>query len=225
MEWIQIVESLAVIAAALVAIYGISSWRREMKGRKEYELAEEVLALFYEAKDRISAIRSPLGRSDEGKSRQTSPEESPEEKDAFDRAYVVFERYQKHQETFNRLHMLRYRFMALFGREKAKPFDDINKIITKITTAAGILGHYWARLSKTHLPMNEKKYENLIKQIEKYRSVIWLGFEPDPIAPKVDKLIEEIEKTCEPILRKEPSWFSKILRKKKQTEASGIQSP
>lgn len=80
MGFVKILESLAVIAAALTAIIGISSWRREMRERREYELAEEILSLFYEARDKISAIRSPLVWSGEGKSRQASPEESPKEK-------------------------------------------------------------------------------------------------------------------------------------------------
>ncbi|NVM53142.1 MAG: hypothetical protein HWN66_05525 [Candidatus Helarchaeota archaeon] len=197
---IRVLESLAVIAAALVAIYGISSWRREMKGRKEYELAEEVLTLFYEAKDKISAIRNPLSWSGEGQSRKASPEEKPEEKEAFDRAHIVFERYQRYQETFNRLHALHYRFKTIFGRDKVKPFDDLNKIVRDIHTAATMLGHYWVRLSKTHLPMNEREYDRLIKNIQEYETVIWAGFDPDPIAPKVESLIEEIEKICEPIL-------------------------
>lgn len=228
MQWIQLLESLSVIAAALVAIYGISSWRREMRGRKEYELAEEVLALFYEARDRINAIRSPLGWSGEGKSRQASPDEKPEEKEAFDRAHIVIERYQRNQETFNRIQTLRYRFMALFGRDKAKPFDNLNEIVIEIHGAAGVLGHHWVRLSKTYIREDDKKYERLIKDIEKYEKVIWLGFKSDPISPKVEKLIEEVEKTCEPILRKEPSRFSKILiwitrifRKKKNKVSGG----
>lgn len=216
MGFVKILESLAVIAAALTAIYGISSWRREMRGRKEYELSEEVLSLFYEARDKISAIRSPLVWSGEGKSRQASPEESPEQKEAFDQAHIVNERYQFYQETFNKLRTLRYRFMALFGQDKAKPFDDLNKIVSKIHAAARILGNYWARLNKMHLPWDEKKYDNLYKQIEKSQSVIWEGNKPDPIAQKVEKLIEEIEKICEPILRKELSWFSKIFKKRSQ---------
>lgn len=70
---INLIESLAVIIASSIvsisAYIGISSWRKEIKQRKEYDLAEEVLALFYEAKDIISFIRSPFGWSGEGKTR------------------------------------------------------------------------------------------------------------------------------------------------------------
>lgn len=197
---IEVVESLAVIAASLFAIYGINSWRREMRGRKEFELAEEVLALFYEAQDKIRAIRSPMGWAGEGESRKPGPNETPEQKASLDRAYVVFERYQNSQETFNRLHALRYRFMAVFGREKAKPFDDIRGVINKIFISAHMLGRLWER--QTHLGLNEEERKKLIKQIEKHEAVFWEeGEGRDLIAPEVERIVLEIENICEKILR------------------------
>lgn len=41
---------MAVIIAAVTAV-GFSQWRRDIAGRRKIELAEEVLALFYESKD------------------------------------------------------------------------------------------------------------------------------------------------------------------------------
>lgn len=211
---IQILESLAVISAALVAIYGINSWRREMKGRKEYELAEEVLALFYEAGDNIGAIRSPLAAVGEGQSRKANPKEKPKEKEAFDRAYIVSERYQKRQETFNRLYALRYRFVAIFGQDKAMPFDDLDNIANDILIAARMLGFYWAHLNQTHLPRSEEKINKLIKDRQKYEAIIWAGFDPDPIVPRVKSMIEKINDICEPILRRKKSWLTKIFSRK-----------
>ena len=53
-----VIYALATGFAAGVAIYGIRSWRREFRGKRQIELAEDVLALFYEARDAITAIRS-----------------------------------------------------------------------------------------------------------------------------------------------------------------------
>jgi hypothetical protein len=95
MEFIKILESLAVFTASIAAIFGINSWRREIRGRKRYELAEEVLALFYEAKERISAIRSIFGNVEEGNSRKPNPNETPDEQKALNAAYVIIERDRK----------------------------------------------------------------------------------------------------------------------------------
>jgi len=216
LQILEILGSLTIILASGVAIYGISSWRREMKGRRKYELAEEVLALFYEARDKINAIRSPGSYVEEGESRKKKPNERPEEEKALNEAYVVFERYQKNQETFNKLYALRYRFIAIFGTEKAKPFNDLNKIVTEIFTSARMLGILWHMRSQPHLPRSKERYDKIIKDIEKYEAIFWWGLkEPDLINSKVEDVISEIDNICEPILRKELSWLSRILRKKK----------
>lgn len=202
MQIIKIIESIAVIAAAAAAIWGISSWRREMKGKKEFELAEEVLSTLYEAKDKIRNIRSPWGYSEEGKSRKRTEKESEEESKALDKAFVTYERYLKHQETFNRLHALRYRFMAIFGKDKEKLFIELDNIVTEIMLAAESLGLDWASRSRTHIPISEKDQETLKENTRKHEQIIWAGFKDDPIAKGVEKVIHDIEKLCEPILKK-----------------------
>ncbi len=118
----SILASLSVIIAAIAVILGVGAWQREYVGKRKIELAEEVLALFYEARDAISYIRNIFGFVGEGNTRKADPNESPEDKKIHDDAYVVFERYNKHQEPFNKLYSMRYRYMARFGKDSAKPF-------------------------------------------------------------------------------------------------------
>jgi hypothetical protein len=70
----DILESVSIIIAAIVAIKGIDSWRRELRGSKEVELSEQVLALFYECRDNIRFIRNPFSHSDEGSTRKGEKE-------------------------------------------------------------------------------------------------------------------------------------------------------
>ncbi len=56
-----IADAITAFSAAIAAIsfvVGISTWRREFVGKRRIELAESVLALFYEAADAIQEIRS-----------------------------------------------------------------------------------------------------------------------------------------------------------------------
>lgn len=75
--YIELVESLAITFAAGIAMWGINSWRREFLFRKEYELAEEVLPLFYKAPDLIRGIRNPLRGAEEGQTRKPAENEHP----------------------------------------------------------------------------------------------------------------------------------------------------
>ena len=120
----DILQSISLIIAAWAVIVGVNAWRREYIGKKRHELAEEILALFYEARDVIRSIRNPFGYAGEGSTRNAGVNETPEQKDINDRAFVVIERYNKNRELFNKIHSMRYRYMAQFGEESANPFID-----------------------------------------------------------------------------------------------------
>jgi len=55
--FLELLKGLAAIVALVVAVLGINAWRRQLRGKNEYELAEEVLSLFYRARDIIRAMR------------------------------------------------------------------------------------------------------------------------------------------------------------------------
>lgn len=204
MEWgailIDIADSVAVIVASVVAVWGIDSWRRELRGKKEHDLAEETLALFYQARDLIAIIRNPMGHSGEGATRKTSENETESQKQARDNAYVIFERYEKHQEVFNRIYAMRYRFMALFGKDKEQPFLDLNKIINEIFIAARMLSSLWSESDKSF--RDEARSKKYVTDVQKHEAVFWASGKDDEIVIRVNSVIEKIESICEPILRR-----------------------
>jgi len=57
---LEILTNLPIIAASFVAIYGIGSRRKGLKGKKQFYIAEQVLSLFYACRDKIRIMRSPL---------------------------------------------------------------------------------------------------------------------------------------------------------------------
>jgi hypothetical protein len=70
------VRDISILFGIWVAIYGVDSWRRESRGKRQMEIAEEALALFYEASDAISHIRNPFGFSNEFESVKQDQSES-----------------------------------------------------------------------------------------------------------------------------------------------------
>ena len=189
-EWTAVGQNVAIIAASCTAIYGISSWRREFIGRRRIELAEKALALFYEAKDVIGAIRNPLGHIKEGSSREPSPGETAEMKENLDRAFVASERCNKHIRLFSRIRSLRYRFVAVFGVAKSKPFGDLLHTIKELRDAAQ---DNVEQVRASYVDPEERK---------RLRSIMWWRESEDPMEPKLNAAIKGIEDVCEPILRK-----------------------
>ena len=200
-NWMSMVQTLAIIAASATAIYGINSWRRELSGKKRYELAEEALTLFYKVKDAISAIRNPFGYESEGRSRPAAPGENIDQKKARDQAYVLWERYLKHEDTFNKIRALRYRFMAIFGGNTARPFEKLDKIVQEFWISVDMLSYAWYRMSQIDLSKENAEIDNLVQQVERYKAVFWEGLrKPDPINEIVGEMIKEIERICIPVL-------------------------
>lgn len=167
MDWTDGLKQIGILIAAWVAVYGIDSWRREHTGKRRIELAEDSLALFYEAADAIKHIRHPAGFSNETATIERGENENDTEFEARKRASVVFVRYNQYKELFSKLHAMRYRFMAQIGKIEAKPFDDFHLIVSEITGAARVLAVLWIR-DQFRV---EQQWEQHQKQVKKYEAI------------------------------------------------------
>ena len=172
------------------------------------ELAEDVLALFYEACDVVTAIRSPLGYSGEGRTRNARAGETPEQKEVLDRAYVPIERYLAREELFSTLRAKRYRFMAYFGKDKVTPFTNLDATTRRIIVAARSMARLGMELARLHgLGPGDERLERLGKSIrEKERGIWWQGDE-DTIEKELAQVIAEVGYICKPILCPEKRWW------------------
>lgn len=206
-EAASVAQSVSVVFASLFAVYGFDAWRREHIGKRRIELAEDVLALFYQAQDAIAHIRSPFGFGGEGSTRKAAENENPEHKQALDSAYVLIERYRSHAELFAKIHALRYRFMAQIGVESAKPFDELSRVVNELISSA----HEMARLSTVpewsiRSPEAEEKHHQRLLKV--YNIYYGSGGEDDPINPRVTKLVQAIEHTCKGIIESRGTLFA-----------------
>lgn len=191
------INELSLFIGIWVAIYGLDAWRREHVGKRQIELAEDTLALFYEAEDVIKHIRHPMSYAHEREDVEKSESETDAQFSARKNASVVFHRYNKHNELFNKLHASRYRFMAQIGVEKAKPFDELRQIVNKVVLSARTLSRLWAR---EHFH-NDSDWTRHLEQIQKHEAIFWEGtIEDDPINPLVRDVIFDIEETCRAII-------------------------
>lgn len=210
MDLIKGLELIGLLIAAWVAIYGIDAWRREHAGKRKLELAEDTLAAFYEAADAIRHIRSPAGYASEISEVIRGDRETEADFEARRNASVVLFRYNQHQELFNKLHAMRYRFMAQIGKKEAQSFEDMRAIVNEILASAHILARLWAR--DRHL--TDIQLEQHRKRLDKFEAVFWEGLpEDDPINPKVAKIIAEVELVCADVIAGQGSLHSFLNRK------------
>ena len=193
-----IMGNIAVIIGICIAIYNINSWRREHIGKRNIELAEDTLTLFYEVVDVIHYLRHFFSFTSETEDIKQINSESEDAYQARKKASVLLKRYNEHQELFSRIHAMRYRFMVQIGKEKAKPFDELRKITIELITSARRLSELWVR-SRFRTEEQETKHQ---QDVKKYESVFWEGLpENDPINPRVKKVLLDIERICHKIIR------------------------
>lgn len=188
----DIVTAFSAVVAALSFAFGVQAWKREFVGKRRIELAESVLAKFYEAADAIRAIRSPFGRAEEGKSRQRANNETPESSELLDRAYVAFERYQRRSDLFAEIGSMKYRFMAAFGKSTGASFDELRAVVNEIFISAQMLGEvYWPRQGRE---MSEQAFEIHLRNLQEHEAIFWTTkASDDKITPRVEAILRDIE--------------------------------
>jgi broad specificity phosphatase PhoE len=176
---------LAAIVAGWAAVRGLDDWRREAVGRRKAELAEEVLAQFYRAKDILTWARFP----DRAHGERTS--DASRNAQLRLAASAPIERLVQESQLFSELQASRYRFMAYFGEAAARPFADLGAIHSEIVTSAGELVRTFDDNAEPPDPARRDAWET---------TVGWGGEDLDTLARRLDEAVAEIERTCRPLI-------------------------
>jgi hypothetical protein len=205
MSWFDFLQQASVLISIWVAIYGINSWRKAHIGQRQIELAEDALALFYEAADAIRHIRHPASFGHELKEIERVVSESDAEYEARKNASIVFVRYNLYKDTFSKLHAMRYRFMAQIGKDKATAFEDLREIVNSIQMSANMLARLWPRSSF----LSDSAWEAHRAQVQMYEAIFWEGLEKDDaINPKLATVIQEVESVCRSVISGKGTIYS-----------------
>jgi hypothetical protein len=195
-EFIKAVAPVFTAAAACTGAWigwrGLKKWRAETIGKRKAELAEDVIADFYEAKEIILDARRPGSTLvDEGNTRPKTKDETPEETKQYNAYFWVIERLSTRSEFFARLQAKKYRFIAHFGVDAAKPYDDLGDILADIRSAVHML-------IVTHKRVATSDHE---AQYKEWLTTTFGGPDEDNIPKRLDAIITAIETICRPAIQ------------------------
>jgi hypothetical protein len=199
-DWVVAVANVgiagAAISAAALGRRGLNEWRAETIGKRKAELAEQVLADFYEARDIFQFARQPFTFSNEGTTRQQEAGETEPETQRLNTYFAVSERLLKKNDFFAGFLARQYRFLALFGHggERVKPYNELFRIRAEVMQAVGgLMAAYKERLQGG--PPLDKKLR------EKWEGAIgWGEPQDDAVARRINEIVETIEKICRPAI-------------------------
>lgn len=184
-EWINAagtaVTGLAALVAGWAAIRGVDAWRAEIVGRRKAELAEEVLSQFYRARDVLIWARlpdRPVGDSEEREDRERRHHShaSP------------IERLAQESALFSELQASRYRFMAYFGEESTRPFEQMRAIHGEVMSAAQSLIR---DPDERAAGVERDRWEDAIG---------WVDENNDVLAHRLADTLAQIEHVCRPLI-------------------------
>lgn len=193
-------EHLA-ITGAVVAIKGLGTWQRQLKGQSEYELSRRILVTLFKYRDAINGVRHPAMWSYEM--------HTPTEDEAKDmsrekiRYYGTSKAYQtrwdKVQTERTNLYADLLEFEAIWGEELKtlfkKIFDLEHELLMCIRNYLDLIN-----------PDESKETKAAIMEIKKENRDImydYLGDEPDEYKRDLLNAMENIEKYLKPKLSHE----------------------
>jgi hypothetical protein len=190
------------------ALRGVNAWRVEAVGRRKAELAEEALAQFYRARDAVIWARLPA----EGAGTEVSAIDGADSAAMGAAMAAPIERLNQASQVFSELQASRYRFMAYFGEDGARPFDDLRKVHNDVVDAAGRLIR--AR-GKPGSPSDAADQDA-------WRSTIgWGPHEQDQLAERLDRAVHAIERICRPLIEEPKRARPRLARRSRSHARSG----
>ncbi|UUZ63836.1 hypothetical protein LP417_32250 [Polaromonas sp. P1-6] len=212
-ELATIAQAVAVLSTCWVIVSGIGAWKREFIGKRKIELAEQVLAKFFEIRDAIAFIRNPFGGLSEGTTRERGKGETQAQSELLDRGYVVVERYSKKETAFAEFNILKYRFMASFGTNTEEIFTDTNRVLNSIFVSARRLAtHHWQRQGR--VSMEQSEVEKHLAEMERHEGVFWdIGNEVDEIRQQINAIQAKLEAAVKPCFQEPAASYIWLTRK------------
>ena len=212
-ELATIAQAVSVFAACWAIIAGIGAWKREFVGKRQIELAELVLAKFFEIRDAVAHIRNPFSQKDEGSTRERGYCETQDESDLLNRGYIVIERYTRRESVFSEFNTLKYRFMASFGPETEEIFLETNKTVHSIFSSALILAtHYWKRQDR--VSMEGAEFQKHLDEMHKHQGIFWeTGDENDEIKRCLNAIQAKLEAAVAPCFNEPMSLYALLTKR------------
>lgn len=191
----------AAITASVVAVKGLGTWQRQLKGQSEYDLSRRILVTLFKYRDAINGVRHPAMWAHE----MPSPPEddvknmSHEQISFYGSSKGYQNRWDKVQTEKTSLYADLLEAEAIWGIELKDLFKEVFNLEHELFTS---VRHYIELINPN---TSEASKEAIMKIQNKRRDIMYdnLGDEPDEFKQELISAIEKIEKYLKPKLSHE----------------------
>ena len=131
----DIFSIIGTIGAITIAIIGLQTWKRQLKGTNEYELAKKAILLTFEVERSIQSVRGPMLylQKDEVESGRSLEEEER----------IYDKRMNNLYNKWAELQTIRLETKVIWSNEAENSFNDIQNVIGKLRGAIWL--HFWMK--------------------------------------------------------------------------------
>ncbi len=199
-EWVTITKDilvgLSVVSASVFAYFGLSAWRKELKGRAEYQLAKEVLKSVYKVREAFKQVRRPaIYQYEYPEKMRDQHGHLKSEHDHEGMLHVYDERWKVMAEAFNELEEHHLKAQVEWGQE----FQNVIMKLRSCRVELKIVIQQMLERKKNPREMGLTKDERT-KELSILQSS-GCGPEHDKFTPKIDEAINEFEEWLRPHIK------------------------
>ena len=132
----DIITALSALTVAVIATLGLQTWKKELKGRTEYELARRLLRAVYKTRDAIRLVRNPFMSAGEiSQSLQQANIEVDQHDERFGaitQGSVYQTRWKKVQDAFTELQLDTFEAEVIWGQEASEKMRPLRKNVSTL---------------------------------------------------------------------------------------------
>ncbi len=172
----QILLTAAPIAALLIALSGLNTWKRQLKGTHDFELSRRLLLSLYKCRDALKSARNSF----------LQPGESDKDRNDWE-ASAYENRWKAVSEAMSELRAATLESEASWGEDFHQEMDGLHKLTVKLMIA---IRHYLASQQKSP---NSKLFS------DNDEKALW-GTDNDEYEQALNRVVEAFEKIIKPKL-------------------------
>jgi len=132
----DIVLALAAIATAIVAIRGLSTWNRELRGKASFDVARSLAKSAYKVRDQLQGSRSPLLSAHEFPAEyHDAGLKRTAEQEAKGYAHVYSNRWEPVWEAMQEFDASTLEAEALWGHTVREATDQLRRVVREVSVA------------------------------------------------------------------------------------------
>lgn len=193
----DILLSIASVITATVAVIGLNSWRKELRGKAEYEVARRLIRATYKLRDELNYSRSPFIGSYEFPDGYDPIDKSASD-EAKAMAFVYANRWKSIMVPLQEFEAQTLEAEVLWGKE-------IKRIAFQLKHCSSTLKNSMNAMVSNIANHNEHFNSNK-EFAEKIQSNVWSGWsdseEKDELSSQIITAVENIEKELRPHLKR-----------------------